>query len=353
MCTVLALAVIGAVDDKHSYLRDQTVARLIADRECPGSPNLTVVHSRYHGADHCLCPPNTRCVGKGCSTGQVANGGVYHRSLQGFPVRCGSSCHCVVLPLNYTGANFAGLRARRELWITGTHHKTGSFLASGLWRDLKSGLHVSVNEFHPIGDKKWDKIGRSQTDVLVDYHVTGIGPGLEARLGRPYRFVHLVRDPVAQVVSALLYEAQRILANESVHDIYFKAVRRNIGNMTEALFILADMMMPELNAMVQQYKVTEIDHNGLNVKLEDFTADFDDTVRRMFEFYGVPPERMEVFVRAARKDDLHTKNMSWLAHSSHVTSGKFDKAPLRVMLYGDSRFHSTFKEMKSAMGYVL
>ena len=34
--------------------------------------------------------------------------------------------------------------------------------------------------------------------------------------------------------------------------------------------------------MERQFLLSQADHNAINVKLEDFTTDFDDTARRIF-----------------------------------------------------------------------
>ena len=39
-------------------------------------------------------------------------------------------------------------------------------------------------------------------------------------IDRPYRFVHVVRDPIEQLVSAFLYEKQRVEDGSQVHDKY-------------------------------------------------------------------------------------------------------------------------------------
>ena len=48
-------------------------------------------------------------------------------------------------------------------------------------------------------------------------------PPQASAVKRPYKFVHVVRDPVKQIVSALLYEIQRIGGPD--HDKYHKIVR--------------------------------------------------------------------------------------------------------------------------------
>ena len=76
--------------------------------------------------------------------------------------------------------------------------------------------------------------------------------------------------------------------------------------------------------MEEQYLQSERDHNALNVKLEDFSANFDDTLRRIYHFLGVPSQHVEMFVARAGKHDLSRKPAKELKEE-HITRGKYDK----------------------------
>lgn len=318
-----------------------------------------MVFSKYHTANHCLCPEDARCSGSQCSVGHGANGkkSDYHSRVQGFHSDC-TDCRC---ELHDPDDSFNAIRARREMWIVGTHHKTGSFLAAQIWEDdhqiVQPPLKIHINSFKPIQEKKWRKLSDADVDIVVTFHATGIDADLEKILGRPYRFVHFVRDPVAQLVSAYLYEVERITHRNAtgaagVHDKYLKTVQNHMEDPNHAgLFALADFMKPDLEDMQKQYAASQLDHNALNIKLEDFAADFKDTLERMFVFLGVPKAELKRFVRNAMREDLHQHTDAQNQGDVHVTEGKYDKAPLHKLLLESEAWGTKLRTMRTAMGY--
>jgi hypothetical protein len=83
--------------------------------------------------------------------------------------------------------------------------------------------------------------------------------------------------------------------------------------------------------MEDQFLQSESDHNALNVKLEDFEANFEDTLRRIYHFLGVPAQHLELFVAEASKHDLSRKPTTELKEE-HITRGKYDKVLARRAL---------------------
>jgi hypothetical protein len=256
------------------------------------------------------------------------------------------------------------------MWIIGTHHKTGSFLASQIWEDghqlVQPPLKVIINSFKPIQDKKWKKLAEDNVDVVVTFHATGITTALQEVLGRPYKFVHIVRDPVEQLISAYLYEVQRITAKNQevqgaagIHDKYFKTVANNMDSQMEhdttnhtALFALAKFMEGDVHAMATQYAQAEADHNALNIRLEDFSVDYRDTVKRMLGFLGMPDNILTKFMKAANREDLTQKSKADNIDNLHVTSlGKYDKGPLRKLLLEHLKWGPQLQEVQRSMGY--
>lgn len=179
--------------------------------------------------------------------------------LDRFAVWC-SDCGCSKVE---EATSFDEVRTKRFLWIVGAHHKSGSFLLERIWgrlkREASPPLKINVKSFNPVTTEQWAKIGATDTDVVVTFHAVGIGPALETTMGgRPYRFVHLVRDPADQVVSAVLYERQRLAAPnaDKLHDAYIKVVRNAVGGTDEsALFAMADFMATDLEQEAAQYVV--------------------------------------------------------------------------------------------------
>ncbi len=59
---------------------------------------------------------------------------------------------------------------------------------------------------------------------------------------------------------------------------------------------------PNVQDMEQQYIAAEQDHNAINIKLEEFTTNFTDTVKRIFVFLGVPPKLLPDFLQKAKSE---------------------------------------------------
>lgn len=146
----------------------------------------------------------------------------------------------------------------------------------------------------------------------MTFHARDINATLVDWTGRPYKFVHVVRDPVDMVVSAYLYETQRATMVDPYQRCVCSPSRlrlnacRTIRNLsqTEGLLAMSAFMQKDLLEMEQQYVMTAADHNGLNMKLEDFGVDFSGTVQRMFEFLCVPAMYMDRFLRSAAREVL-------------------------------------------------
>lgn len=102
-----------------------------------------------------------------------------------------------------------------------------------------------------------------------------------------------------------------------------------------------------------RYEVSQLDHNALNVRFEDFSVDFDETVRRIFSFLGVPEQQEDDFVRIAGYEDLKKKTSEWLSNSSHITTGKSDarRAELKGMLLASTKYGGVFEKLRERLGY--
>eukprot|EP01147_Barroeca_monosierra_P005190 gene5190-8796_t len=202
-----------------------------------------------------------------------------------------------------------------------------SFLTQKIWKSLghlaSPSLKLYSSQFRPITKTQWENLP-PDVDVVITFHAKNITRDLEKITNRPYRFVHMIRDPVDAVVSAFLYELQRT----NVHDHFHKIV--SAGNSTTTLLAMAKEMQQELLDMEQQYLYSDADHNALNVKLEDFSSNFTDTVRRIFHFLDVPKNKIEAFVANAQKQDTH--RVPNIILSDHVTSGKYNKSNFQLVI---------------------
>ena len=69
------------------------------------------------------------------------------------------------------------------------------------------------------------------------------------------------------------------------------------GDISEALFAIAEFMVNDVEVMETQFKQASQDPNAMNVMLEDFATTFDDTIERVFRFIGVPEALLPKFMK--------------------------------------------------------
>ena len=244
--------------------------------------------------------------------------------MSGFKINC-IDCSCVWAPRE-------GLpRDKGVLWILGTHHKMGSFLTGDLWKSLRTKVHpplsMRVSQFAPMRTEDWVKLD-AKLNLFITFHAQGVQPSLQNVLGRPYRFIHVFRDPVETLVSAFLYESQRHDPGDKYNKIYQKH-----SNKDDAFAEIVDYTMEHaLRPMMEQYRMAEADPNSLNVRFEDFTENYNMTMRRIFHFLGVPQKLESLFVDTAAAFDIHRPGfnitMAQKRTSEHITAGRYDKGPL-------------------------
>ena len=152
-----------------------------------------MVLSAYHRVEHCVCPPDHRCMGSQCAVGHASNAPIYNSTTFGFRRFCGD-CTCVASPPPPLMPSKGSV-----LWIVGTHHKTGSFLNRDVWRAFARlttpPLRLHEAPYAPLSEQDWRELPRG-VDVVIAFHALHIEKQLEQWIGRPYRFVHVYRDPV-------------------------------------------------------------------------------------------------------------------------------------------------------------
>ena len=292
-------------------------------QHCPSNSSLTVVHSLYHRADHCICPDGYACTGSACSIGHGTDG--YSYTVSGFKSDC-VDCRCVWAPRS------EGLpRDKGALWIIGTHHKMRSEFMRDLWKAtaqvVTPPLSFKLSCIWPLRMEAWAKIEKS-IDIFVNCHAQDIQPSLRTIIGRPYRFVHIYRDPVEALVSAYLYETQRYDSKDRYNVLYRKF------NDSEVAFneVIDHTMIHAIRPMVAQYRMAEADPNSLNIRFEDFDDNYNMTLRRMFFFLGVPAALEQKFIDRGVEFDINRPGFDLssepLKKQEHITTGKYDKGPL-------------------------
>ena len=147
------------------------------------------------------------------------------------------------------------------------------------------------------------------------------------------------------IVSAYLYETQRFYKN----DPYNQIVQKHYADGERALAMMTSRMMETaVRPMFTQFVKSEADHRALNVKFEDFGANFDDTVLRLVHFLGVPASLLPTFMATAQKFNLARNKPQ---DAAHVTAGKYDKQPLIDLVLNNKELHNEFSTMRKLLRY--
>ena len=234
---------------------------------CPSNSSLPLVFSHHHGTEHCICPADHICRGSRCSIGTANNSIEYTHMRFGFHPDC-TDCSCEAEVPGQLLPRDAGV-----LWIIGTHHKMGSFLNQDVWMGVRKlvspALRLHVNSYFPMHESDWRDLPHNK-DVVVTFHAENITQRLVGITGRHYRFVHFVRDPAEAIVSAYLYETQRLDRG----DRYNRLVKAADTDEDALSAILNYTMIHAVRPMLSQFVASETDHDALNIHYEDVLRDY-------------------------------------------------------------------------------
>lgn len=198
-------------------------------------------------------------------------------------------------------------------WVFGSHHKVGTHLIRSLARYQRDALEVGDCEHSAcnkgVCSSLWGANARSGTRMwfscdfterqykaMQDFAINNVS----------LRTVHVVRDPVATVISGYLYhlysndhcrEQCQMMRNMSVSD----------GLAREAQWALSHT----LNDMLRTYELGAHDSGMMTVRMEDLTKsseEFDITVHRIYEHNEVgaflTTEQRQALETRARHQDL-------------------------------------------------
>ena len=215
--------------------------------------------------------------------------------------------------------------------FVGTHHKTGTVLAKGIFEGLadKRGVRfLNVSRGTPV-------VGR--WDILFDAHSR-----LDVcSLGVPLLGVHLIRDPRMVVVSAALYHmhaSEKWLQQPRPEfgGLTYQQKIRSLGSDRERFLFEMDCSALAINGMVQW--VAKSYPWCMNVKLEDLmTDDGMKTYTKMFRHLGLEGDMLTDALEVA-----YTKSVFNPSHpdSPHIRSRKVEA----WQSYFDEPLHAAFIE---------
>lgn len=218
------------------------------------------------------------------------------------------------------GEEMKAKRSKR-IWIFGSHHKSGTVLLRHLIqyqaRALDLPLCVDVGCFANRCTSKHHFTNGKFYDERIWFGCSMWGKELQgvralAKENRVnLRGVHIIRDPLALVVSGYLYHMHSL--DHLYNDM---KIMRNIS-IKGGLAIEADFVLREtLKEMISTYNAS-LDENGvpigdvLQVRLEDFmrsSDDYDATVKSMYDWTVgdiVDGQQMTNMMKKASRHDLH------------------------------------------------
>ena len=167
------------------------------------------------------------------------------------------------------------------LIIAVTHHKCGTVLCHNVFRRVARILHLKFDgNAHP--EQVIDEV-----DIFGDYR--GIYRNVE-KLTRPYRGLHMIRDPRNVVVSGYLYHLQcteewalrpKKCYNNLPYQEYLKTFTAEEGLIQEMLHVGAWNFR---NMKEWNYN----DPNFIEIRYEELMEDFSDKWKTILEFVRLP-----------------------------------------------------------------
>lgn len=238
--------------------------------------------------------------------------------------------------------------------IVGTHHKTGTVLLAKAFRVAAKAMGVPrIKSNRTLSAVCGEVLARGTPGVCIIEHVTAsdIREWLRPAPPAPVTpFVHSVRDPVEMCVSAYQYHllgAEPWLV-QPMRDLNGSTLQQHYQRLSPADGVRFECMrmVLELVETALVYNATRNLDNALTVHLEDFSRDYDGTMRRLFTFLR-SGSRVESLVKLAAPYDLARAPAGDTRHVSSSSS----KQALRDLLLSDSGIGSLLAELRELLGY--
>jgi len=259
--------------------------------------------------------------------------------------------------------------------VIATHHKTGTALMHDIFKTIAANFSYTFVNIRDIEDHPWklkDNLGADKNatscDIVLDYHLGKrlpkfmVGDDAAAQcqslpgLYRPYRMVHIVRNPVDVLVSGFLYhrrnpEDEQWLF-EPVKELGGQSYADHLRSATPDAAMMAEVGMAddELRMLALAHRDVERDPDAINIQLESFFRDFDGAVRGMLRFLQFPEADIERMVAAASAHDMRRWSKEELKRNEHFTQSE-DREPYKGVIIRPGFLNKTMAYMRYAMGY--
>lgn len=206
-------------------------------------------------------------------------------------------------------------RDQSRIFLYASHHKSGTELFRNLarYQSLLLGQPACVNNgCAKNGGRCTHAFPSTPSDPARIYFSCHLFvkqlEGIQRLAGSNWRAVHVIRDPVALVVSGYIYHMRAGNRDLDGQTPSIRGMSINEGLRMEAEFALAKAIPQMVNAVKWENQHHE---NTLIVRLEDFTKssqDYDVSVRRVYDFLAgdvVCPQWLSQLSQMATKDDLN------------------------------------------------
>ena len=248
----------------------------------------------------------------------------------------------------------AQVRPVRSSWnssiLVGTHHKTGTVLLAKVFRLAAKTMGVPRSKANKTstGAACAELFAARSPGVCIEEHTSDRTLRRWLAPGAP--FIHMVRDPVAMCVSAYQYHllATEPWLQQPYKDLQGHTLQHYYHNTSRADGVRFECkrLMNEIVEEALVFNATKVRAGTLTFFFESFSADFDGTMRQMFEFLD-SGAAVEQLVKQASQYDLSRHGAE---DERHVSTSQ-EKPALREMLFADEMLRDILIDMRVFLGY--
>lgn len=253
-------------------------------------------------------------------------------------------------------------RDQKRIWLYASHHKSGTELFRNLarYQSLLLGQPPCVNNgCARNGGPCTYKYPSSLTDPAHVYFSCHLFvkqlEAIQKFSGGDWRAVHVIRDPVALVVSGYIYHMRSGNRDLDGQTAAIRDMPMTEGLRIEAEFALTNAIPQMVNAVQWE---TDHSKNTLVLRLEEFTRSsqaYDATVRRLYDFLAGDvfcPQYMAQLSQMAVKDDLNRAHAAPAGGFHHV-AGKDIKQEVKAALQSiPADLLTKLQDARKQLGYA-
>lgn len=234
--------------------------------------------------------------------------------------------------------------------LVGTHHKTGTVLLAKVFRVAARLMEVPRSKENKTSSSgACAELFRTRSaGVCIEEHTSERTTATWLTDGTP--FLHVVRDPLEMCVSAYQYHLQGTepwlnlpraeLGSKTLQSWYVERSER------EGVAFECTRIMNELVDEALVFNATRGREATLSLFFEDFSADYDREMRRIFDFLD-SGDRAAALVKLASQYDLARHSAG---DERHVSASEA-KQRLRDLLYANPLLSEILTALRVLLGY--